>query len=89
MKFGWKVLIPVSLVWIVIVASLRVMSQNNTPRAITFAFAAGVVLLILAATSLYDRSQRNNEIEDVIPDFPAPSFPVPQIPSQRSEQLNG
>jgi NADH-quinone oxidoreductase subunit H len=89
MKFGWKVLIPVSLVWIVIVASLRVMSQNNTPRAITFAFAAGVVLLILAATSLYDRSQRKNEIEDVIPDFPAPSFPVPQIPSQRSEQLNG
>ena len=89
MKFGWKVLIPVSLVWIVIVASLRVMSQNNTPRAITFAFAAGIVLLILAATSLYDRSQRKNEIEDVIPDFPAPSFPVPQIPSQRSEQLNG
>lgn len=89
MKFGWKVLIPVSLFWILVVASLRVMSQNSVPRVITAAFAAGVVILILAATTLYDRSQRKAEIDGAIPDFPAPSFPVPQIPSQRTEQLNG
>lgn len=89
MKFGWKVLIPVSLLWIVVVATLRLMSQQNTPKAVTIAFAAGIVLLILAATSLYERAQKKNEKESAIGDLPAPSFPVPQIPSKRAEQLNG
>ncbi len=89
MKFGWKVLIPVSLLWIVIVATLRLMSQQNTPKAVTIAFAAGIVLLILAATSLYERSQKKSAEESAIGELPAPSFPVPQIPSKRVEQLNG
>ena len=89
MKFGWKVLIPVSLLWIVVVATLRLMSQQNTPKAVTIAFAAGIVLLILAATSLYERSQKKAHVESALGDLPAPSFPVPQIPSKRAEQLNG
>jgi NADH-quinone oxidoreductase subunit H len=89
MKFGWKVLIPVSLLWIVVVATLRLMSQQNTPKAVTIAFAAGIVLLILAATSLYERSQKKAHEESALGDLPAPSFPVPQIPSKRAEQLNG
>jgi len=89
MKFGWKVLIPVSLLWIVVVATLRLMSQQNTPKAVTIAFAAGIVLLILAATSLYERSQKKAHEESELGDLPAPSFPVPQIPSKRAEQLNG
>jgi len=89
MKFGWKVLIPVSLLWIVVVATLRLMSQQNSPKAVTIAFASGIVLLILAATSLYERSQKKIAEESAIDDLPAPSFPVPQIPSKRAEQLNG
>jgi len=89
MKFGWKVLIPVSLLWILVVATLRVLSQQNTPRAVILAFAAGIVLLILAGTSLYERSQKKSKAENAIGDIPAPSFPVPQIPSQRAEQLHG
>ncbi|CAB4713628.1 unannotated protein [freshwater metagenome] len=89
MKFGWKVLIPVSLLWILIVATLRVLSQQNTSRAVTLAFASGVVVLILAGTSLYERSQKKSKAENAIGDIPQPSFPVPQIPSQRAEQLHG
>jgi NADH-quinone oxidoreductase subunit H len=89
MKFGWKVLIPVSLVWILIVATLRVLSQQNTPKAAVLGFAAGVVILILAGTSLYERSQKKSKTDNAIGEFPAPSFPVPQIPSQRAEQLHG
>ena len=52
MKFGWKVLIPVSLVWILIVATLRVLQQEGAPRIATVAFAVGIVLLVMAVSSL-------------------------------------
>ena len=48
MKFGWKVLIPVSLIWILIVASLRVLQQEGAPRSAILAFAAGVVIYLLS-----------------------------------------
>ena len=46
MKFGWKILIPASLFWILIVATMRVMSLRGTSRAGILGFAAGVVLVV-------------------------------------------
>jgi NADH-quinone oxidoreductase subunit H len=90
MKFGWKVLIPVSLLWILVVATLRVMSARGEPRALIAAFTFGVVLLIMAASSLYERSVRNSSI-DQIPDSSAePSFPVPHVAGlNRVESISG
>jgi NADH-quinone oxidoreductase subunit H len=93
MKFGWKVLIPFSLIWILIVATLRVLSQQGAPRAVLIGFSFGVVLLILAGSSLFESSKKRREREDAIGDVSAPSFPVPAIPGKitrnRTEQLNG
>ncbi len=82
MKFGWKVLIPVSLIWIMVVATLRVLSQRGEPRALIAAFTFGIVLLILMASSLYERSvNRSKENEEIALANIAtrPSFPVPSI----------
>jgi NADH-quinone oxidoreductase subunit H len=57
MKFGWKVLIPVSLVWILIVASLRVLQQEGAPRSAILAFAVGVVIIVMAISSLIERNK--------------------------------
>ena len=86
MQFGWKVLIPVSLAWIMIVSTLRVMSQQGTPRALVFAFTLGAILIIYAVLGLFDRSKRKaKEIDDlVMSSHPSPSFPVPAI--TREEQ---
>jgi NADH-quinone oxidoreductase subunit H len=93
MKFGWKVLIPFSLIWILIVATLRVLSQQGAPRAVLIGFSFGVVLLILAGSSLFESSKKRREREDAIGDVSTPSFPVPAIPGKitrnRTEQLNG
>jgi NADH-quinone oxidoreductase subunit H len=93
MKFGWKVLIPFSLIWILIVATLRVLSQQGAPRAVVIGFSFGVVLLILAGSSLFESSKKRREREDAIGDVSTPSFPVPAIPGKitrnRTEQLNG
>ena len=93
MKFGWKVLIPFSLIWILIVATLRVLSQQGAPRAVVIGFSFGVVLLILAGSSLFESSKKRREREDAIGEVSTPSFPVPAIPGKitmnRTEQLNG
>ena len=89
MKFGWKVLIPVSLVWIMIVSTLRLMSQRHTPRAAVFGFTFGVVLLVLAASSLMESNKKRRAQEDEIGEVSTPSFPVPELPTKRTEQING
>ncbi len=81
MKFGWKVLIPASLFWIMIVATMRVMSLRGTSRAGVLGFAVGVVLIVLVGSFLYDASKRGTESESEI-EIPEPSFPVPAIPVQ-------
>ena len=87
MKFGWKVLIPASLVWILIVATLRVLQQQGANRAMIIAFAAGVVLLLMAVSSLVDRSKKVSG--DPLAEGEDPQFPVPSLPHLRSISVTG
>jgi NADH-quinone oxidoreductase subunit H len=89
MKFGWKVLIPVSLVWIMIVSSMRLMSNQNASRSVVLAFAVSVVLLILAALALVDRSKNKQIEEDSVFEYAKPNFPIPELPNKKMGQLNG
>lgn len=84
MKFGWKVLIPASLVWIMVVATLRALSAEGASQSVIFAFTFGIVLLVLAGTSVYEKSKKSAEerAKDV-GDMPEPSFPVPVMPSEK------
>jgi len=93
MKFGWKVLIPFSLVWIMIVSTLRVLSLQGAPRAVVIGFVVGVVLLVFAGTTLVESAKKRRISEDALGEVLAPTFPVPAIPGsktiKRTEQLNG
>jgi NADH-quinone oxidoreductase subunit H len=82
MKFGWKVLIPVSLLWIMIVASLRVIQQEGASRTVAIAFALGIVLIVMAISSLFEKSK--NESRKPLPAGEAPNFPLPQLPGVAS-----
>jgi NADH-quinone oxidoreductase subunit H len=89
MKFGWKVLIPFSLAWIMVVSTLRVMSQQQAPRVIIIAFIFSIALIYIAVTSLIDRQKVNLAKAAKVTNSDEPNFPVPAIPNSRSEQLNG
>ena len=93
MKFGWKVLIPFSLVWILVVSTLRVLSQQGAPRSVLIGFSFGMVLLVLAGSSLFESSKKRRAREDALGEVVSPSFPVPASPGNnlknRTEQLNG
>ena len=87
MKFGWKVLIPVSLIWILIVATLRVLQQEGASRVAIISFAAGIVILVMAASSLLDRNKQKARAPK--PDGEAPDFPIPSLPQVQSINVSG
>ena len=84
MKFGWKVLIPVNVAWILVVATLRVMTQQGAPQFLIAGFTLAVVLAVLGATSLYESSKRKaEERARFVGEMPEPSFPVPSLPGRK------
>ena len=87
MKFGWKVLIPASLLWILIVATLRVLQQQGAPRTTVVAFAAGVVIIVMSISSFVDRSKQKSRAP--LPDGDAPNFPIPSLPDAKSINVSG
>jgi NADH-quinone oxidoreductase subunit H len=82
MKFGWKVLIPASLIWILTVATLRVIQQEGASRTVLVAFVLGLVLIGFAIVSLFERSKKKSE--EPVAESDAPDFPVPSLPGVSS-----
>jgi NADH-quinone oxidoreductase subunit H len=89
MQFGWKVLIPVSLAWIMVVSTLRVMSQQGSSRFVVLSFTFSVVFIYLAVSSAMEKAKSKVKAESIVTDSPAPSFPVPAIPQSRTDEING
>jgi NADH-quinone oxidoreductase subunit H len=82
MQFGWKVLIPASILWILVVATLRVLSLENASTAIVVAFASIVIFLILVINVSFENVKKKKDSE--IPDGDnkdAPNFAVPSLPT--------
>jgi NADH-quinone oxidoreductase subunit H len=85
MQFGWKVLIPVSILWILVVATLRVLSLQNAPRVIVIAFASSVVFIIMAVNVGFENAKKKKD--QAISDGDnksAPKFAVPSLPMEVS-----
>jgi NADH-quinone oxidoreductase subunit H len=87
MKFGWKVLIPASILWILTVATLRVLQQEGASRIALFSFAAGVVIIVMAISSMADRSRQ--KLRAPKPEGEAPDFPIPTLPEVQSINVSG
>ena len=79
MQLGWKVLIPVSILWILVVATLRVLSLQGAPRLVVVAFASFVVALVVLVNIGFDNA-KTRKAKSIVDDAPAPSFAVPQLP---------
>jgi NADH-quinone oxidoreductase subunit H len=80
MALGWKLLIPVSLVWILVVAGLRTAGMSGV---IPNLLAAAVLLAALVGVSALRRRRRAG----IAPAPPPPptqgAFPVPPLPVAR------
>jgi NADH-quinone oxidoreductase subunit H len=89
MALGWKILIPVSLAWIVAVATIRVISlEGDIDR--TYLVAAIAVLLVLTVALMFlgegkgkgeDRREGDAIAREEPHDAFAGGFPVPPMPA--------
>jgi NADH-quinone oxidoreductase subunit H len=84
MHLGWKVLIPINLVWIMAVATIRVLNDRGWPgwKSALIVIVPFVLIVIAVATSLETSSARRKAILDEDDEFEAslpPAFPTPPM----------
>ncbi|MFF4900109.1 NADH-quinone oxidoreductase subunit NuoH [Streptomyces sp. NPDC001068] len=90
MKLGWKVLIPVSVVWLMLVATVRTLRNENYGFADIALYVGGGLLALLLLSFVVDmfRDKGGKEAaaqpaaERVAFDPMAGGFPVPPLPGQ-------
>ncbi|MGU3433513.1 NADH-quinone oxidoreductase subunit NuoH [Actinomycetes bacterium M1A6_2h] len=91
MNLGWKFLIPISLVWIMVVATIRALRNEGHEALSIVLVAAGVLVVVIAAVWLRRTTRASNRV--VVDPVSAPSeavsfdpmaggFPVPPMPNQ-------
>ncbi|MGQ0626270.1 MAG: NADH-quinone oxidoreductase subunit NuoH [Sporichthyaceae bacterium] len=87
MAFGWKVLIPVSLGWIMLVATIQAMRNEGYEVRNVIFVVAGALVALLIVTALWD-AIRAKTAQAESSEAPAPfdpfagGFPVPPMPGQ-------
>ncbi|WP_204165891.1 NADH-quinone oxidoreductase subunit NuoH [Streptomyces sp. NEAU-S7GS2] len=86
MKLGWKVLIPVSLVWLMLVATVRALKNEgyNFSQIVLYVAGSAVVLLLISLlVDFFRRAEKEEEPDgDGAFDPMAGGFPVPPLPGQ-------
>ncbi|CAJ1507236.1 NADH-quinone oxidoreductase subunit NuoH [[Mycobacterium] burgundiense] len=93
MALGWKLMIPLSLAWILTVATTKTVRADGAAPWLTVAIylAFTVVLVLVLMSWNAHRWRRRQAVAPRLPDGPdstgSPYFPVPPIPSK--EEVRG
>jgi len=86
MQFGWKVLIPASLFWILTVATLRLLTQQGTSRTGLLIFSGIIVALVMFINVAFDNAKKKKE-NTPRPALSKPDFAVPELPNKGSDRV--
>jgi NADH-quinone oxidoreductase subunit H len=90
MALGWKILIPLSIVWILLIATIRAW-RNDSHSPAVFAVAALVLILIVILVTIWDNASQRRAAElapepagpedenglPVVPGYPVPPMDRP------------
>jgi NADH-quinone oxidoreductase subunit H len=87
MKLGWKVLIPVSLVWTMGVAAVRLIRSESDLDQQTLMIVAGAAVAVLLLTAFIPERKAEPEPEPAGFDPYAGGYPVPPMPGEREAEL--
>ncbi|MEU0844119.1 NADH-quinone oxidoreductase subunit NuoH [Streptomyces sp. NPDC005962] len=94
MKLGWKVLIPISMVWLMLVATVRALRNENYDNQSIVLYVGGAVIALLLLSFVVDIFRDRGETAKgeagaAVEEGPEPAFdpmaggfPVPPLPGQ-------
>jgi NADH-quinone oxidoreductase subunit H len=83
MKLGWKILIPVALVWTMGVGVVRLIRSESSLNQQTLLIVAGAAVAILLLTAFLPERREEPEPEPEAFDPFAGGYPVPPMPGER------
>jgi NADH-quinone oxidoreductase subunit H len=82
MRFGWKVLLPANLVWILLLAGVRTWQTTNHSRGQTLVVGAGILVLLVLVVLLWPAAKKPAPLASQIAARPTGSFPLPPLDLQ-------
>jgi NADH-quinone oxidoreductase subunit H len=94
MRLGWKVLLPLNLLWILLLGGIRVASDARVSGGTRWLVIGGVIVTVLLAALLWPskKADRHRTVAEQVAARPKGSFPVPPIdlqvpPSPRAKRI--
>jgi NADH-quinone oxidoreductase subunit H len=91
MRFGWKILIPGALVWVVAASAMRVLrTSGDLATAQRWGIIAGLAVIVVGLLVAYETNQRHEAAREAARHEEAPEtldpfaggYPVPPLPGQ-------
>jgi NADH-quinone oxidoreductase subunit H len=88
MRLGWKLLVPASLLWILMIFAIRTWRQTNGSNGAVTAVTLGIVVVAALTFAFLVPDQRSKEVPEVEPagDFPVPPLDL-KVPAQPRHRL--
>jgi NADH-quinone oxidoreductase subunit H len=73
MRLGWKVLVPVSLLWILLVFAIRAFrNTGGSTTALVIALVIGVAVVLMIAFLVPDKKVAEEQVVELASDYPVP-----------------
>jgi NADH-quinone oxidoreductase subunit H len=86
MRLGWKVLVPVSLLWILLVFAIRAFrNTGGSTTALIIALVIGVAVVLMIAFLVPDKQGPQEQVVELASNYPVPplDLAVPTAPRHR------
>jgi NADH-quinone oxidoreductase subunit H len=81
MRFGWKVLIPASLVWIIAVSTIRAINLEHNVNRSYLLVGGAIALMVFLALLFIPESSQASAAEAAERDLVGTGYPVPPMPT--------
>ncbi|MEU5876811.1 NADH-quinone oxidoreductase subunit NuoH [Spirillospora sp. NPDC047279] len=84
MKLGWKVLMPFSLGWILLVATIRALKNEGHDMGQITLYAAIALGAVIVVTLLWEMVRGGDEEKEIVPDLAAGGAPGGVAPAEQA-----
>jgi NADH-quinone oxidoreductase subunit H len=89
MRLGWKVLVPVSLLWLLLIFALRAFrSSGGSTAGLIIMLGIVIAVVLIIAFLVPDRKRPQEQLVELASDYPVPPLDL-VVPTPARHKLRG